>query len=269
MWWRSGHTLGVSLLCGALTASSCFRSSSDDMFKDRGCTLGEEGCGCRADRSCNPSLACYSDLCVAPNGAGGSGAGVPGGNDGAGSGGTTEGGAGSDDMTGSGGEATGGTGGVGAASGGAGPGENLVENGDFDDGETLWTFEPAPASYSISNGALCVSIGAGESVSLGWPSNTSHAFALSAGQSYTFSYVASSSGPLGVSVTSKIGHALPPYTTHFEQGTSVSSTPQSYSHAFDVVNADAGAGLVFSMTGAEGEGTTTVCFDDVSVLETP
>jgi hypothetical protein len=258
-------------LCGALSLSSCDGSSNGDLFKNQGCTLGEEGCGCRAERSCNPSLACYSDLCVAPNatggfGAEGSGSGTAGSS---GSGGTTQGEGGSDDTTGAGGEGTAGAGGSGGDSGGAGPVGNLVENGDFGDGDTLWTFEPARASYSISNGALCVDIGAGESVSLGWPSNMSQAFALSSGQSYTFSYVASSSGPLGVSVTSKIGHAAPPYTTHFEQGVSVESTPQSYSHPFTVVEADDGAGLVFSISGAQGEGTTTVCFDDVSVLETP
>jgi hypothetical protein len=145
----------------------------------------------------------------------------------------------------------------------------LIANGDFSDAETLWTIEPAQANRSFADGALCLTIQAGESLSLGWPSDTSRAFELSGGQSYTFSYRASSTGPLTVSATAKLGHAVSPYTPHFEQPISIGSTLKGDSHEIDVENDDDGAGVLFSITGAQGEGTTTVCFDDVSVLENP
>ncbi len=179
----SGSARSVTLLTlfyGGLTLSACVGSSDGDIFESERCALGEETCGCRVDKTCNGALACLSDLCVDVAGAAGTKS----------SGGTSGSAAGSagvanqneggnEDKSGSGGTVGPGTGGDGSSggasddeNGGSGPGEpgsNLIENGDFSDAETLWTIEPAQANRSIADGALCLTIQAGESVSLGWP----------------------------------------------------------------------------------------------------
>ena len=279
----SGSARSVTLLasfCGWLTLSACVRSSDADMFKSERCALGEEACGCRADKTCNGALACLSDLCVdAPGSAGTTNSSGTGGSGAGSSGSANQNEGGSANTSSSGGTASSGSSGDGSSgeasnheNGGNGndePVDNLIENGDFSDAETLWTIEPAQATRSFADGALCLTIQAGESVTLGWPSDTSRAFELSGGQSYTFSYRASSSGPLAVSATAKLGHAVAPYTAHFEQPISIGSSLEGDSQAIDVEDDDDGAGVLFSVTGAQGEGATTVCFDDVSVLESP
>jgi hypothetical protein len=268
----------LSLFCGALTLPACVRSSGDDMFKNERCTLGEEACGCRADKTCSGALACLSDLCVDASGRAGttSSGGIGGGAAGSAGAAHQSGGGGEDTSApgGSGGSDSGGEGSSAGESnhengGGSGQVDNLIENGDFSDAEAHWTIEPAQVDRSIADGALCLTIQGGESASLGWPSETSRAFELQGGQSYTFSYRASSSGPLAVSVTAKIGHAVAPYTAHFEEPITIGNTLESDSHEIEVEDSDDGAGVLFSITGAQGKGATSVCFDDVSVLERP
>lgn len=170
-----------------------------------------------------------------------------------------------------GGEAQGGEAGEGGEAGAAGEGpvKNLVENGDFEDGDSLWSVEPPEIAYTVTDGVLCFTLSTGQSAALSWPTDTSRAFPLKKGRSYALSLSASSSGPLDVSVTAKVGHAVFPYTAHFEGPLEIGTELVSRSYAFEVEEHDDGAGLLISVTGAQEPGTTSVCFDDVSVEQTP
>jgi hypothetical protein len=265
---RSGKGVALLSFIGVALPYGCVASSDENFFENQRCTLGEEACGCRPDKTCNGTLACYSNLCVLPTGTGApKESGATGGSGGS-SGDDGKGEAGREDTPGAGGDASAGAPGAGGESGAA-PSENLVENGDFESDEEYWTLEPPKATRTISDGALCITVGTGESVLLGWPREGSQAFELSAGHGYTFSYVAWSSGPLAISLSSKIGHAVPPYTTHFVTSVELESEPSTHSHDFHVAVSDDAAGLAFSITGAQGKGSATVCFDDVSVVKNP
>jgi hypothetical protein len=100
---------------------------------------------------------------------------------------------------------------------------------------------------------------------LGWPSDVSMAASLVGGRTYQFSYAASSSGPLGLTLIAKVGQAVQPYNTDFATPDTVGSTPQPFFHTFVAPTDDPQAGIAFEMTGV-GSGTTSVCFDDVKLV---
>jgi hypothetical protein len=184
---------------------------------------------------------------------------------------TGDGGSGGDATTGAGGDATTGAGGAGGGSttgaGGSGTGgANLIINGDFSNGGTLWSVSnPALASGPSNSGGYCVTIQPGQFPVLGWPSDASMAASLHAGASYQISYDASSSGPGGVSFIVKVGQAVQPYATDFMSTDTLTSSMQTYSHTFQAAVDDPQAGVALEMTGV-GADNTTVCFDNVTLV---
>lgn len=76
--------LPFALAALALSFSCAAGQDGDDPNE---CAIGSEGCACTQGGSCDGSLVCLSDLCVDPDGSGGSGAGPTSGGGGAGTGG--------------------------------------------------------------------------------------------------------------------------------------------------------------------------------------
>jgi hypothetical protein len=134
---------------------------------------------------------------------------------------------------------------------------NLIENGDFSQGNAGWTLEGS-GSLAVTDGAACVALDSADEVFLGWPPDASSAATLDGGTQYTLSYRAQSSDPR-IGVTAKVGHAADPWTTLLEEPDTVGSSWSTFSHSFTPESTDDAAGVVFRMSGAAGE----VCFDDV------
>jgi hypothetical protein len=212
-------------------------------------------------------------------GTGGAGGGGPGGSAGTGGVGSGQGG-GPGGTPGSGGATgTGGTiGGTGGTIGGTGGGQtagNLILNGDFSGGDTLWQFtDDSPittTTYGVMNGAYCVDLVPGNSVSIGWPSDLSLALKLLSGTYYQFSYQVSASA-VGTGLEAKIGKAVTPYGADFDETTDMpTATPQTFQHLFktavvDAAYADSEGGVVFNVT-ALGSGDSTFCLDNVTLVQ--
>jgi hypothetical protein len=147
-------------------------------------------------------------------------------------------------------------------------GTNLIANGDFSNGATYWGLSNASTgtSYSVAGGAFCITLPAYGTVTLGWPdaANVAIAAPLGAAQSYTFSYSAwATTTPSALQ--SKVGHAVSPYTNDYSTTSDVlTAAPTTFSHTFTQSGADTGAGVAFTVTG--GGVSSTVCFDDVSIV---
>jgi len=161
-----------------------------------------------------------------------------------------------------------GTGGAGDT-GGVSGGPNLITNGDFSMGDMMWSVDNSSVSHQVTNGQFCLMLtNSSPSFHLGWPAMSSQAISLAAGM-YRFSYKASSSGPLGVSIQPKVGLAVDPYTADFPTGSGVTeqltTALQSFTHMFTTTATDKQAGLAFNIAPSGTSGTSTVCFDDVSL----
>ena len=158
----------------------------------------------------------HSSSCVGtPAGTGGSTGGGVGGDNGGGTGGS---------GTGTGGSTGGGVGGsnlgvggsnagVGGANGTGGQtGGNLITNGDFSSGEDSWGFPAMLGSvtHAVTNGALCVTLGATSSVTIGYPTGATAPFQIIGGASYRFSYQASVSAN-NTTFEAKVGQTQPLY----------------------------------------------------------
>jgi hypothetical protein len=218
---------------------------------DAACVAGTELCACLAGNACNDGLVCGSNLCVHLTGTTGAGGG--GGDD---DGGVATGDGGSSGSTGSGGSGAGGS-----------PGGNLVTNGDFSMGEMFWTEilnNGGDMHHSVQNGAWCVTIAMGQSVTLGWAADASSPLQLTSGTNYKFSFRASASNPIN-GFNAKVGHAVDPFGTDFEQdGIQVGNGLQSFMYGFMPPNADDNTGIAFILSGPNN-GTSDVCVDDVTL----
>jgi hypothetical protein len=160
--------------------------------------------------------------------------------------------------------AAGGTSSVGTTS--ATNSANLIKNGDFGLGKEYWdlTYNDGDiGASSYSSGKYCIMNPSSSyylAFSLGYPPTPSDAFVIEPGVTYKISYYLSGSGLS--SVTTKIGHAVSPYTPVYQVTDSASSLGSVKSHTFSTAAGDTAAGLVFNGTldyGAE------VCFDDIIV----
>lgn len=156
----------------------------------------------------------------------------------------------------------------GSTSSGGASGTNLLTNGDFSNGDADWSSDVASLSHSTSTGAYCVTVPSGQVVTLGWPNSPAAPLNLATGSSYLISYQASSSGPLSVTVSGKVGLSVSPYTADFQ---GASNTPgssfQTYTATFSVGSADTMAGLALTVTASVSNGqTSNVCFDNVSLV---
>jgi hypothetical protein len=197
-----------------------------------------------------------------PAGTGGAVASGAGGATGAGGAATGAGGA----ATGAGGAATGAGGG--AAGGTAG---NLIVNGDFSAGETLWqvmVYTPAGSiTHAAKNGGIClqmISNGGGSSGTLGWSADRSYNFALLNGATYDFSYTVSWSGPpSALSFEAKVGLG-----TNFDvRDDPVTDVPQTFHHTFRVTSPERSTGVAFNVVSTANT-VFELCLDDVALVET-
>jgi hypothetical protein len=119
-------------------------------------------------------------------------------------------------------------------------------------------------NHSVQNGALCATINANQSVTLGWSADSSSPLQLAQGTSYQFSYKASASTQLN-QFTAKVGHAVQPYDTDFQQDEQVGNNLAPYMHTFMANMPDDQTGIAFILTGP-GNGTSNVCIDDVTLV---
>ena len=237
----------VLALLAAGLAAACGHPSVGGSKRDGGCTAGTELCACLPGNVCTGNLVCGSNLCVnIASGSGGSGM-----NDdaaaGGGSGGTT-------------GSGAGGSGGIPVT------GANLITNGDFSQNDTFWKYILNGGNdngHGVRNGMFCATVG-NQSVTIGWDPAPGPALMLSAGTRYRFSFKASASA--GVSTfTAKVGHAVDPFTTDFQQDDQVPNNLASFMHDFMPNNGDDNqTGIAFIIQGP-GNGTSDVCIDDVSL----
>jgi hypothetical protein len=216
--------------------------------------------------TCNPGLTCSGGRCVST-----------GGGSSASSSSSTEdaqAGMGDDASTGSGDSSTS-SGNDGSSSGQeastssdgtTGSGTNLITNGDFSQGTTLWGIVVGSAPIAVNGNELCINAPMGSGVTLGWPQNsTMPPLVLTASTSYTFSYKArAASAP--VTVDAKVGNSQPPnYTADFETANDmVTTTLSPFTHTFTATTGDTSTGIAFAFTSSIAQ---NVCFQAVSLVQ--
>src|SRR6185437_12047614 len=165
-------------------------------------------------------------------------------------------------STGSGGSpSTGGS----TGSGGSSPGNNLITNGDFSQGETNWHVENGTASV---NGSQYCASSLNSGALFGWQNMTTP-LVLSGSASYTLSYQAS--GQNNAALHIKVAHAVDPFTpddydpmmnngqlVNDQIGTSL----QTFTHTFTPMNGDdSNAGVAFFV-----ESGQNICLANVSLV---
>jgi hypothetical protein len=148
-------------------------------------------------------------------------------------------------------------------------GPNLITNGNFARGTVDWDLMGTGglSTPPVTPPQLCVTVPSGQSVILGW---TPGGIMLSPGATYTFSYWAMATP--AVTVESKVGHSIAPFTPEYTGADAVPTTLSFFSHPVPApVAADAAetsAGVEFTIpdmgTVASDE---TVCFENVSLVE--
>jgi hypothetical protein len=154
---------------------------------------------------------------------------------------------------------------------------NLVTNGDFSQGELLWSVRELKesgdlsslADFAVRDGALCSRLRVGEYVLGGWPWEdrrlSPSSFELVKGQRYRLSLRAWSLGSESVELIVKIGHQRPPYAAAFVAAVPIEVAPRRFDVEFVARAADHLAGFAFVATGRSGE-RSELCLDDVSVM---
>jgi len=157
------------------------------------------------------------------------------------------------------------------SAGGGSLGTNLIVNGDFSNGLTGWGVTVQAGSLNsqtISNGQVCMGLGVYTTVTLGYPSDISGAFALMSGHDYQISYQASTTVSIG-QFEVKVGTDVAPYTqTDFLSDSDVpGSSPLTFTHLFSSATSDPQAGLAFNIVSGPAS-ATTVCVSHVSLVAT-
>jgi hypothetical protein len=233
------------------------------------CAAGELRCACYGNGTCNAPLVCASNLCV-DLGGGGSGGAVDGGASGAGGAGT--GGVGTGGVGDGGATGTGGVTGDGGATGtGGATNANMIKNGSFNVDDTYWHYDLYGAgisTHAVVAGQLCITVGAGGEVVVGYPTNVLDSMPLVAGYKYMLSYVAVKSGTGTCSLETKVGHAVTPFTPYLDiVSVPVTTTPTVLSHQLTATVTDPNVGIALIVLGSVG--TSTICFDDVALVRMP
>jgi hypothetical protein len=149
-------------------------------------------------------------------------------------------------------------------------GANLITNGDFSQGTTMWGIVSGTAgTLMASANELCVPL-TGGSPQLGWPEPSgTQGPALTGEASYTLSYAVRAASA-NATVDVKVGHSVSPYDTDFDTANTasmtdaVTTTLKTYTHTFTVPEAgDTSAGLAFTINSATNQ---NVCFQAVSLV---
>ena len=167
-------------------------------------------------------------------------------------------------------DAAGGMGGGGTGGrGGAAPGSNLIINGDFSDDLTDWKITQQAGSVSIggvTNGQLCVTLGAYTTVTIGWPSDTSTVFSLQTGVTYQLSYQARTTAGLP-QFEVQVGQGVPPYTQIDFMTTADVPGSQilTFTHGFSLSTPEPQGGMAFNIVSGPAS-ASTVCVAHVSLV---
>jgi hypothetical protein len=150
------------------------------------------------------------------------------------------------------------------------PSTNLITNGNFSNGTTDWTLQNGAGTAAVASGQLCIT-GITSSVLLTWPTTGVPGAALTAGASYTFSYMAMATVPL--TVDAKVGETNSPYNPDYDTPTgsdAVTTTLSPFTHTFtEPAAGDTSAGIAFTIPqgGTVPGGETQVCFANVSLVQ--
>ena len=146
-----------------------------------------------------------------------------------------------------------------------------------------------PAKYHFDQGALCVSLHAGERVIGGWPwassgdpakgasagsvaplpsaSAAPAAVALKAGKAYRLVFKAWASEPLPSQLLVAVGHSRLPFSAAGGARVEVSSTPEPFVVSFVTKYDDPSVGVAFLANAAADAAPTRVCLSDVTLTE--
>ena len=124
------------------------------------------------------------------------------------------------------------------------------------------------SGQTISNGQLCMVLGIYTTVTLGFPSDISGAFALTSGVDYQVSYQATTNVSVG-KLEVRVASDVPPYTqTDFLTDADVpGSAPLTFTHLFAAPYDEPQAGLAFNIVSGPAS-STTVCVSHVSLVAT-
>jgi len=125
-----------------------------------------------------------------------------------------------------------------------------------------------PAAYELTQGALCVPLGAGERVLGGWPwappgAVAPKGVALAAGKTYRLVFKAWAEEPLPAQFLVAVGHARLPFSAAGGARVPVTTTPQSFAVEVSSTSGDPSAGIAFLATA--GDEPTRVCLSDVKL----
>ena len=173
-------------------------------------------------------------------------------------------------------DAAGGTGGVGGrggsgggGTGGTGPGPNLILNGDFSQDITYWgiTLDAGSLGNSgVTNGELCVTLGAYTTVTIGWPKDLSKVFSLRTGVTYQLSYQAQTTMGLA-QFEAQVGQGVPPYAQIDFMTTADVPGSQllSFAHTFSITTPEPQGGFAFNIISGPAS-PTTVCMAHISLV---
>lgn len=141
-------------------------------------------------------------------------------------------------------------------------GQNLISNGDFSYGDSMWSVRnwqglgdsSVAPYYSVQAGALCTTLERGQQVLGGWPWDdrrlTPSSFELERGKRYRLSLRAWSSGPKPVDLVVKVGHQKAPYTPALVAAVPVQAEPGRFDIEFVAERDDRMAGLAFVASSA-------------------
>lgn len=160
---------------------------------------------------------------------------------------------------------------VAGSSGQTGP--NLVTNGDFSDGQADWgvTGVGTQTTGAVVDGTFCTTLDSMTApfLVLGWPQDISKAAHLASGKAYTLSYDVKSTGPLSVSIMAKVGLAVLPFTEDFSDtdDPGVDDVVRTFSHTHTLSMGNVEAGVALQLNATAVTGSSTVCIDNVSLVE--
>ncbi|MEE1927441.1 glycoside hydrolase family 9 protein [Streptomyces sp. TRM 70351] len=141
----------------------------------------------------------------------------------------------------------------------AAEGPELISNGSFDSGTAPWWWTENTEG-AVVDGRLCADIPG--DLTNPWDAIVGHDdLPLTAGESYTLSYSASSTAPITVRTLAQM--AADPWTAELSANDRLGAEPTTFEHVFTAGADHEAAQLVFQVGGSAEP--TTFCLDDVSL----
>lgn len=156
-------------------------------------------------------------------------------------------------------------------------GHNFLSNGDFSQGELMWSVRKmkpfgdtgSRATFAVRDGVLCTRLDETRQIVGGSPWEDRRlgpgSFPLVKGEAYRLSMRAWSPGSDPVELVVKIGHSNEPYTPALVAAVPVAVTPGRFDIDFVSGVEDDAAGFAFVASGRAGGARGELCLDDVSV----